>query len=864
MSTADKQVKFTFAVDQRSLEQTRNAIRQLTSDIKKLVETMDRAGSALGGLGKGGGGSLFGGMSGKTGGINPSAQATIKGGSMLTQGITADAKALSSSARLGVDAIRNLTTGLRDGVMGQVREIERLKGALKDLNSEFQRMGTQSAGAQDVGYMRVMQQTRQKLQNALADHEIASAGQQRLAAEAGGFVGPGQKLVNRGGVDYVSGGAAGGGASGFDYLGAAKAFGMRMLAAGATVSMLANRANQAEVGNAEYGLNVGMRGLANKARVGQSLGQLGMGIRGGDLASSMAYSYLERTGTLGSREGLGTDRERLIQDKSGLSFTPGQLAGRAMDWVGRDIAGTARGPGANKLLSTSSMTEANLRAEQSAVIAEEKAKMVRDLVASSPKVASMLNETVSSAFGDIGIARTGAVGLGLNRAGTNTSLAEFKAHALAAGYDPSAVASARAQLGGQAGRGLMGAGQLMLGLGMGGFGNAGQIYGAGAQFGGGGGSKAAMALLMAAQHGMGRGGMDVTAGGSVASMAAGLMGGGNFMGSSGQGLMEGLMGAGTTGSTGGDMRMARILQSGMGEYGRNLSGQTDNLQQGINMLAANASGASGWYAKKALMGINPAQLIEMQRTGKLPQYLADQGLSMENVQGYNKFRNQYAFSRYMDEEGAGTAVGASVAGVKAAGGVGEYMRARGITANSKEGRRLLEQLGTARQATEGGDLESNIGALYAEIAGDKTLTGGGKGRGAGAVSIKGTIVGQEADRQAKMATEMGEFQAKNFETIKVGISGMVDNEHQLAGLTGDLVKDAAAFNGAIKSMTDAVMDVLSVIAPAKAAELRKQAKDIASHSKSTASPPGARSKLPDGRVDTGFKIDMKNAVPLKF
>lgn len=849
----DKQIRFTFAVDQRSLEQTRNAIRQLTSDIKKLVETMDRAGSALGGLGRGGGGGLFGGMSGKAGGINPSQQATVKGGSLLTQGITADAKALSTSARLGVDAVRNLTTGLRDGVMGQVREIERLKGALKDLNGEFQKMGSQSAGSQDVGYMRVMQQTRQKLQNAIAGHEVANANQNRLIGEAGGLVGPGQRVVTRGGVDYVEDvnkargpglvqRAAEGYQSGGIMGGIGGVMGLSKMALGTIAASVAGGLALANAGlnagqasamtNAQYRLQEPLREGRMGARIGGSIGALGMGIRGGDLASSMAYANLLSTGKLGVTAGSGMDRDRIdvAMANAGMAPTLSDASGRVMDVAGRGVNRLFGRGGAGSDAAATSLRMKNEMAAMSAQKAEEMAEQVRNMVASSPKVASMLNETVSNAFGDIGMARTGAIGLGLNKTGTNTRLAEFKSRTLGAGYDPGAVASAMAQLGGQAGRGLMGAGQQMLSLGLGGFGNAGQIYGTGAQFGGGGRAGAA-GLLGAAQHGLGRGGMDVTAGSTVAGMVSGLMTGGNFMGASGQGLMEAMLGAGQTGSTGGDMRMARVLQSGMGEYGRNLSGQTDNLQQGINMLAANASGAGGWYAKKALMGMDPAQMIEMQRTGKMPQHLADQGLTMENVQGYNKFRNQYAFSRYMDEEGAGTAVGASVAGVKAAGGVGEYMKAHGITANSKEGRRLLEQLGTARQATEGGSLEGNIGALYAEIAGDKSLVGGGKGHGAGAVGIKGTIVGQEAERQAKLATEMGEFQAKNYETIKGGISMMVDNEHQLAGLTSNLVKGATDFDAALKVMTTALMDSLSIINPAKAAELRKQAREIADKAK---------------------------------
>jgi hypothetical protein len=864
MSNGDKQIKFTFAVDQRTLETARAAIKALTSDIKTLVETMSRAGAGMGTLGQGG---LFGGMSGKAGGINPAQQATIKGGSVMTQGIAADAKALSSSARLGIDAIRNMTTGLRDGVLGQVREIERLKSSLKDLNAEYERMGKGGPGGStriSPGYLAEMNHARQSLQNAIDNHEV-SYSRSRGGLHVEGFAEQGTKRVN--GIDMVTNAAGNvvtppNGPGAMAYAPGVKGLAMALLAGIGTTSMLANRANQAEVGNAEYGLNVGMRGLANKARIGSSVGQLGMSIRGGDLASSMAYSYLERTGTLGSRDGLGTDRERMIQEKSGLSSTPGQLGARAMDWIGRDISATQRGLGGNKLMSASSMAEANLRAEQSAVISEEKAKMVRDLVASSPKHAAFLNQAVSEAFGDIGMARTGGIGLGLNKTGTNTVLAEFKSRANKSGYSGEAWAGAMASAAPTTGYGLRGFGIQSLGLGLGGFGNANQVFAAGSQFGGGG-RAGGQGLVNAVQHGIGRGGMDISAGSSLAGTAAGMMTGGNFYGSNGQAFMSGLMDVGTTGSVGGDMRMSRVMGAGLNEYGRSLSGQTDALQGGINMLSANASGAGGWYAKKALMTMDPALMLEIQRTGVVPQHLRDLGVTMDMVRDYNKTRNQFSFSRYMDEEGQGTAVGAAVAGVKAAGGVAEYMKQKGLTIHSKEGQRLIEQLGSARMMTMGGNIETNQGAILAELSGDKALAPGRHGHGAGAVGIKGTIQGAEAERQAKLQEEAGEFFAKNYETIKGGIRDMVTNEQALAGLTGHLVDDAKKFDEALQVLTGAIQKSLEVIAPSYAADLKKQAKEAASHGKTKAGP---KPSLPKQSA-TGFgseRIDLSNAVPLKF
>ena len=250
------------------------------------------------------------------------------------------------------------------------------------------------------------------------------------------------------------------------------------------------------------------------------------------------------------------------------------------------------------------------------------------------------------------------------------------------------------------------------------------------------------------------------------------------------------------------------------------------------MLAANASGARGWYAKKALMGMDPAMMTEALRSGKLPAHLAAQGLTMENVRQYASTRNQYAFSRYMDEEGAGTEVGAAVSGVKGAGSVGAYLKSKlgKLGAGSKAGRALiakeLELLGTARQATEGGSLIGNIGALEWELAGDKSLTPALRGKGAGAVGIKGTIQGEVAKNQARQQEDLNKFQAESEPAIKKAIGMMSTNEKELAGLTTNLVKDATEFDAALKTMTKAIMDTLGVIAPAKVAELRKQADEL--------------------------------------
>lgn len=874
MNAGDKAIKFTFVVDRRTLDAARGAIRELTSDIKTLVETMSRAHSGMQSIG--GGGGLFGGITARAGqgSISPGQQQAMRGGSMLTQGIATDAKALAASTKVGTDAIRSLTSGMKTGIGEQVRVLSQLQSKIKEVEASLKSLKALNpansysledlaGGAKLENQLKSLRSQSASLQSSsgarvMPDGTVLAAPQ---ASEpfSGGAVGRMSFMDRiRGFFGRGAGGGGGGGGGGGEggdmqkyasqassLLGGGRA-GSMLAKAGAGGAIAAailaataygmNKANESEQGTYSRMLELPMRQGRLGGRFGGSLGGLGMQIRGGDLAASIA---LERAlgdqaplmGTAGMREA----REGRILDQAGLSTTPGNLIGRGTDVLGRAAArvkGGITGTGLDPINIRQSQAEF-LRSQVSAQRAEEVAEMVRNELASNPKLTSFYNETFNNAFGDIGMARTGAIGLGRNKQGTNMSLAQFKSRALAHGYNPGEAAGARASLGGQAGRGLMGAGELMLSLGYGGLQGAGGIYGVGAQFGGGG-SRGAMGLLNALQSGIGSGGMDVTAGGQLGGLVSGAMTGGGFFGANGHSLMQGMLSAGYTGTPGGDMRMARVLGSGMGEYGRNLGGSTDGLQQGINTMAAVGSGARGWYAQQMLMQTDPAQMLEMLRTGKVSGALSGLGVGIDQVRSYNSTRNQYAFSRFVDAEGSGTDVGKAVAGVKSAGGVNEYLKqfkTRG------ERSRQLELLGTARMLTEGGSLEANVGALAVGTIADMGLTPALRGRGAGAVGIKGTIAGEAAAHAARAEEQLGEFQADREEKLKVAISRMFNNSEQLAGTTKNLVQGAQDFDKALTAMTAAIMKNLQLIAPREAAELAKAAAELAKRQKVAAPSP---------------------------
>jgi hypothetical protein len=845
----DKAIKFTFSVDQRSAEVARGAIRQLTSEVKQLVETLARAGAGMQGLG--GGSGLLGGMTSGRGGVNPSQASTAKGGSFLTTGITNDAKALSGLAKSSTDALSSISRAMRSNFSGQVSDIETLKrqlGSLEDQYKRIQKVADEakpgSRGASRAQSLAISNEMgRRMVQDQIQGHmDVRNAYDQwgeyqsnpAKSSPKQGFFG---RAFNKGtGPNGEDGNPFSGGMTGMLMRGLG-AGGATMLAGGAAglalVSHLGSVAANNQMSNAQYNLDLGMRAGRNNARIGGSVGAMGLGIRGGDLASSMVWEQQMMNGTSASRgiNSTGSDRIELGMDSSGNKATFGDQTGRIWDWAGRKTFGKS---GAR---SETSMRMDNAMAGMTASMAEEIAEQVRNEVASNPAMAAKYNQAYGSGFGNIGLARTAGIGLGIVKDAQgnpiNTSVGQFEAGALRAGFSGGERAGANAALGGIAGRGLMHGGLQMLQLQGGGFANAGSIYAAGAQFGGGG-AHGAQALINAVQHsGIGRGGVDVTAGSQLAGIIAGAMQNGNFAGASGISAMQGIMSAGYTGTPGGDMRQSRILGAGMSEYARNLSGGTDNLQMGINTLAANASGASGWYAKKALMGMDPTQMTEAMRSGRLPGHLAAQGLTMGNLQAYNQFRNQYAFSRYIDSEGGNSDVSQRVAGVKNAGGVGNYLHQilGKHGAGSKTGRGIIQaalrDLGTARMATEGGQLEGNIGALEWEIMGDKSLRPAIRSGGAGGPRLKGTIGGATANSMAQQADEQGKFEAERYDKIRVSIGRMVDNSNRLEGLTKDLVSGAASFDTALTAVTNSLMNSLMRLDPNEYKRLDKARQELA-------------------------------------
>lgn len=885
MADGQKELRYRFSVDDKSVEQVIRAISRIRVEAERMVSSLSQTGAGIvNGFNKvGGPGSGFsaGAMSQGAGRGAPGGGSGGFGSGMataLTRTLVDNKNLIKSIASDSKDAARVMREALNDSIGKQKQKVDELKKSVTGLAAEYKRLKDVQSGMDfQTGYGdAAIQKTGDRLGSTSAELMKAKDALKKLqgmdgAAGKGGF------------MNWLTTYQAGTGPVGKAVSGVAGAFGLSpsMLGALGPIGAVYGAARVYDgvstamqgvrQGNMANYLQLQMDPFERRAIYGQTFGQLGMAAHGGDIARLYAMRAVANRAEFRKYFGTNGDvaRQTLLARKNGLvtggdgdvdgDFRLSTMKSRVMSKAGAGLTGIAYGDDFGMGHDTQADINFNRgMANMDAEKAQAYTRMVEQTVASNPYLSSVFNGAYSGAVGRLGAMRAAGIGgtsnrfwrsatgnvVGLdvidsqNQRMTRNPYIDWASGMMKAGYTEGEGAQMRQAVAAAAGRGLMGAGGAgMLSMQYGGLSNVAQLFGAGSQFGNG------NAFLGTVQHGIGRGGMDVTAGSQVAGLVAAAMTSGNFMGSDGRGLMEGMLSAGSTGNTGGDMRMARMLQSGFGEYGRNLSGGTDGLQQGINMLAANSAlGGRGWYAKKALMSVDPGVMLQMLRTGKVPQYLADQGVDIGGAREYNRYRNQFAFSRYIDAEGGGSATAHAVAGVKQAGSVGAYLHQlfgkSGGTAKQRE--RVLNQLGSARMATEGGSLEGNIGALYAEIAGDSTLTRGLKAGGAH------DPVGKDDPRRkvlASMADEMINGEKTLLQNLKEFTTLVKDapkNAVALDDITSKLVSGADNFDKALTAVGNSLMAYLWKFDPTTAGHLAidraKQEKALADAAKKAAAP----------------------------
>lgn len=378
--------------------------------------------------------------------------------------------------------------------------------------------------------------------------------------------------------------------------------------------------------------------------------------------------------------------------------------------------------------------------------------------------APMLNDVYGGALGRLGAERAGVLGGWSKKFYTSSITGErtrmsnydlFQASMERSGFSAEQGIAARQAMRAQAGSRYMGAGPGFMSAQLGGLGNVYGMYGLGAQFGGG--AAGGQAFVGAMQGTIGAGGLDITAGARLGDYLAQQAQSGNFVtgGNAPVGIWQNM--ADTSNLFGGDFRGTRIAVSGMDALNNRLSGNLDPLQKGINMVAANqAAGAAEFGTKQALMRMTPVQMMQIINDGKVPDYYANQGVTMDMIQRYLATQQNYLMSRNVAKWGGTSKTGQAVRAAMAQGGnVLDYIKTRagGLTGKERISavRSAIEEIAPAVQG-ETETIEQTLGEL-GTLAQGAGLLPGVRGRGAYAGITKGSAAAVSAKARAQQTTE---------------------------------------------------------------------------------------------------------------
>jgi len=370
------------------------------------------------------------------------------------------------------------------------------------------------------------------------------------------------------------------------------------------------------------------------------------------------------------------------------------------------------------------------RMEQMSMQAERQQRALEAKMMEDPMFNDRLNRTYAASLGDSSMMR--ALGMSGRDVTLRTGIGNktysaagwIRGQAFNQGRDPGEFMAAAQELSSVAGRGFLGRYGSTLGAKTGGLHNVSQILGVGAQFGGGG-FGGGRSFLGGIQNRIGRGGVDVTAGMNVTNLGMGAMMSSNFQGTSGAGLMDTLLQAAYTGTTGGDMRKAREMAGGLGFAERERGGGIDQINKALNLSAAmQAAPEAPWTVRNTLSSLSEASIVDIMKSGKVPDMLADNGVTVDMVKKYYSATNMTRFARFGSAAEYGTTdQAAAVARYRESGGLG-YMK--GMSKGSRE--RELNLLSGALSTGSGASMRESRSRLDIEAGTEGVLPSfGGKG-----------------------------------------------------------------------------------------------------------------------------------------
>jgi hypothetical protein len=783
----EKQIKVTAAVDP-SFDKAIARVDQLIAKFKELAAVSKEAGGGFGNiLGLGNNRAIPGTGAGSPGRrVQAQTQQVGVGG---VDNLVKSAQAFKGAGDAAKTALKGMSDAFREHVGVSTREGQKLVKELSDIEKSLERVASKAAKLKGMpgGLSRLMPDAshaeresimpswRSRLNSMMRGGGPAS---DLTAEESASIQGPlGRLFRGSGGNSWwnkaIPGtpelpGSAGsglgklmgnlgfkGGSTGMGVAGA-------VAAVGAAVNYAMEQRQEQQLAALEYQTkHQPFVGAQRSATLGQVFGGNALAIRQGDLSRSMALTGLAKDknflGLLGNQR---AEFQKFIIDKqTPTEFFQNPTAGNAWNlaknWIGSkasravDFIGGAEIPG----LSTQQANEIRNRMQKDFLATrapEDMQKMLELKMQQDPVHNQLMNELYGGAIGDLSLSRAARIsgGVGRRRDGTPFDTVKmFEARAAHGGFGSGELAGMIGQIGG-VGWGLGGgAAERLLSAQHGGLGNAVQLYGLGAQFGGGT-ARGAGRFFSGLQGMIGRGGVDVTAGAQIFGAGEGAMTAGNFSGfgaGGGLGFMQTLADATMSGTAGGDMLRARQVQGGLGALGNVASGGVDPLQQALNMSAALKAMPGGSYAAhRALMDMDPATSSEILRTGKLPDWMESSGVKFRDVKAFIEAQGGASMvARIPDKMVKGTALEGTLSRFREAGGVGYIKSLKG-----EDREREISRVSRLYNLSGMGTLDATKGMVRLQLA----RAGGPVARGRGAHQ---SVSGDSA--RAEAAGKAGEF-----------------------------------------------------------------------------------------------------------
>jgi len=785
-ASGDKSLKFSIALDQDSVDKAKRAIRSIAEEVERLVASTKGAGGIFGGASVGN----SSGQPGMSGRQNAQNKATGAAGNLtdgLTRAVQNSAQLFKGAAQGSKDAFKIMSDGIKDHVRTADNEISKLEQKLGRLGNAYNKLKDRGAngGIVDAGLGSVKGQffqTADQLDRARSSRaKLAKAQEDMEEVNSPSIMG---RLKNY----FSNGKSAGGGGglfgaamqgAGLGGIGTALASPAGAVAGGVMLGskiMDLGRTNQ--ISNLNYAIDANMFRSDARANIGGMYGGNAQAIANGDMARVHATRAMQSDPAY--QRVVSAEYNKLLKQRRVVEGVPGGLGGMVgigMQYIGAgaNAVGLTSAGGAGNAI-TAQNDYLKRAAAENALQSQTAQKMIENKMREDPGYSDRLNAMYAGSTGNAGMLRSlgmggGNIRIGGKRGADVEQAAWIQAKADAQMRDVGEFSGAFSALSGSAGRGLAGHYESVLGPQTGGLGNAAQLLGLGAQFGGGG-WNGASAFLGRGNNARGKGGYGIQGmigrGGTDASAAVGLTGlGGNMMNSGallegGSGVMATLLAAGYTGTPGGDMRMSNAMGGGVAAQTRMMNGSIDPLQQALNASAAMKAAKDAPYsAKWSMMHMDPAQKAEFERTGRVPTDMLGMGVTDRMLKSYLSLQTGGMFSRISSGMVGGKA-GAELAKFKASGNNFEYLRGKSLDEIQNSAKTLAPLLHMAGGADTSA---SALTSIRFSLASSKILAGG-KGSGVHDTMRRNTAQARAAATKGELGVQTGAKTAAESDSQK--------------------------------------------------------------------------------------------------